>query len=235
MNNISVHIKRNIPKQEHQRSISFPSKKNYTNINENQLNKSNENRKIQNKNISRKLRVYSEKKGFSIDKIEVDILNLEKDNIYLSNRNMKFELFLEKLKEKNEILDSQIKELKENILNSLRLRNNLKIKINKLKNELELSQNGFKMFRNIKEFKLNIINKNIRQTKIFSVEKKKNFTKKIETELQNKYKIETTLETVRNNIKKRRRSLSDINDCQNKYLNKLCKERIDFEVFLNNL
>jgi len=219
----------------HQRSSSIPIRKNME-INANNISKApREISKERSRPASRNLQNLNNERIEQAEKFEEDLIKFEKENSLLLKRNNDFELFLDKLKSKLEKINLCFKDFKESIINAQRLKTNLVNKCNKIKKEIEFSQREFEMFRMSKEYKINTVCNNIQYAKNIKEDRKNSFAKKIEFELQNKFKIEKDLKETNNKIKKMRKYLSDIEEKRNKSADKIFKEKHEMERFLINI
>jgi len=244
MNNKINCTPKKIPNVIYQRSSSIPTRKKIDNSRDNSniiINtetsnkKQRENSRARIRPPSRNFRDLQEEREEQATKLEEEILILEKENALLNKRNNDFDLFLEKLKCKNESLSLQIKANREKILTSQKLKNNLMNKLSRIKKDMELSKREFEMFRNVKVFKLNIVNNNIQNAKNFSEDRKNSFERKIQSELENKTNLERTLSEVKNKIKHLTNHLMDIREKRNKSANKIFREKREMEKFLINI
>ncbi len=239
MNNKINNTPKKIPLVKYQRSSSIPIRKKIENQKDNNkiILSANlgDNIKSRERPASRNFWNIQEEREGQIKKLEGEILNLEKENSLLNKRNNDFDLFLDKLKRKHEDLIIQLKETKDKFLNSQRMKNNLFNKLNRIKKNMELSQIEFEMFRNVKEFKMNIINSNIKNSKNFSKEKKNDFAKKIENELQINKNLEKNLYEINSKIRSMRIYLLNIREKKNKSVDKILKEKYEMEKFLINI
>ena len=233
INNLSQ--KKILSAKGHQRSSSIPIRKNME-INANNISKApREISKERSRPASRNLQNLNYERIEKAEKFEEDLIKFEKENSLLLKRNNDFELFLDKLKSKLEKINVCFKDFKESIINAQRLKTNLVNKCNKIKNDIEFSQREFEMFRMSKEIKINTVCHNIQYAKNIKEDRKNSFAKKIEFELQNKFKIEKDLKETNNKIKKMRKYLSDIEDKRNKSADKIFKEKHEMERFLINI
>ena len=207
--------------KKHQRSSSIPISKNLDKNANNILKPSREISRERSRPVSRNIKNLYEERNEQTEKLENEISKLEKENSILFKRNNDFELYLDKLKENN--------------LNAQRLKTNLTNKFNRIKKEIEFSQREFEMFKNVKEFKINIVNNNIQYAKNIKEDRKNSFAKKIESELLNGKRLEKDLKETRDKIKKMRMYLNKIQDKKNKSADKIFKEKHEMERFLINI
>lgn len=237
-NKINIPSKNKIPttaKTMHQRSSSIPTRKNLETNSISILKPSRNSSRERSRPASRNLRNLNEERLEQVEKLENDINKLEKENSLLLKRNNDFELYLDKLKEKLDLLNFKMKDAKDDIYNAQRLKNNLISKSNKIKKELEFSQREFEMFKNVKEFKINTVSNNIQYSKIIKEDRKNSFARKIEAEVQNNIKLEKDLKVTRNKVKKMRLYLNNIQETRNKSADKILKEKHEMERFLINI
>ena len=235
MNNNNNYIQRNIPNVKYQRSSSIPLKKILSNDLDNQNKINRELSRPRQRPVSKNLKELNDERLNQFNKIEEEVIFLEKENAYLNRNNNDYELYLKKIKTKNETLNLQIKGLRDKILQEQKLKNNLLNKLTKIKKDFELSQKEFHMHKILTDYRLNVVNNNIKHNKNISEDRKNSFGKKIESELSNKQTLVKNLKEVKNKIQKMRSSLYEINHKRNKSTEIIYREKFEMEKFLNNI
>lgn len=233
-NNIKA-IKKTIPPSNYKRCSSIPLKtrdgscQKYLN---NASSLISNNSSIKKRPISKSIREINEERIDKMNELEKEIFTMENENVKLTKYINDNQVLLEKLTLKSEKLALQVKGLRDRIFKIQKQKANLIHKHANINKDIQLTHKEINAHRRIKDYKVFLRNSKIEHENMLHEDRKNNFLKKYEKELQIKNDLEKSLKEVQNKINEYKIHFNRVDHKRQKSCDAIIRQRAEMQNFL---